>query len=544
MIPFGNLAAESLKLLKESQEKLRTEFFELRNEETDNVFQFLEKYRFRGLEELSLANPEFRLLDTQSFNMKAAQTELFFRSRPYDINSWATSLISLLKGGIDRPIDFILGSLHFLSHYYLILSFVMVLCVCLHLFFWRHSILQSLQRPLALKSEVSLQLSFIITLLIPFFFGLASLSIIISCFLLLCFSRQRRTPLFLNLAVIALMTFNTITQDFQTALTTEKLRESLVKGRTELSVSAESLSELNAWEQALWVFYNGDRLKAIQINLNHDNSKPALIVDANLHAQPGLVDQSILTYQKLQSRFPEDPLITFNLSQLYTRKQDLVSAEEMRRKLTDQDYDSLLRLIDRESQSLAMPQPQPSALRAFIKSIQHVGNEPGAHLKNIILVGLSLLSLILGLVIRKKANGICDITGLPTESSSYPYSKVAQAILQKSEKLEPHLRQRYHRLQRAHENERTSLIKFSSFFIPGSFFIIKHQFASGLVLSAFVYLLFWVSLPYSFQFMSLQLVDESSSVRFFNPSFAPSFFILFVITYIVSVAFQFRKANQ
>jgi len=383
-----------------------------------------------------------------------------FRSKPWSIFSLIQKKMHLLKTVIDRPflslsilLPSILNLLSPLLIAYLILIFF-------YLWEWAHVI--SKDFPSLFKKKSIFRAFMLLSLLLSLYLKeLLFFSLVFSSFAWL-YSRRPLLPAIFLLSLSSLWILSPFHQILiKTAEETSAL-EALHEGRTRLEWSPDALKALSPAEAAIWSELNGDRSSARAWLSRAENGREKSLLEALFNTLDGGALKGLKDFEILQAQFPNDPVLLYNLTQLYTRTQNLVAADQSRAKLGDAD----LRILG--TSDLAFPLGR-SALTAFMTHFQkNLRDYWNAYLKTKAALSYWLLHFILPLLLiywavknRPRVSGLCQYTGETTPQIFSHESQLYQTMKVKSSN-----RQEVERSVRVYQRHRHQMAQFWTWLIP------------------------------------------------------------------------------
>lgn len=493
------------------EEKLRDEFQQSYSDEA-KYEDFLKRYSIASLAETYWIN-KYKTQDLAPHPPQESQAVLsdlrdFFAFKPYDLPRLYSGLTNYLSLSTERPIEFI-ASLKSVAEAFLpplFLSFILFLLV--YLTKWLPALKRDLLNFLGTDQRFFPLMIFILVLGLSLWTQQWGLLLIILLGAAYLYSRIKTlfvTALLLSCLSLSLMPlWSSLYQNAEKNLAVEALRE----GRNKLAYTPEALNNLNAWQRSAWSLANNDTTEARFWSAGAEPSLESKMIEINLDFRPSKVEESLKAYEKLNDSYPNNQLVQFNLIQLYTRVQDLVSADEFREKIGKNQYDQLLELKERGESSLLLPRPTNTLKGYLLQSLSDFTSkwkyDSWQKLFFYLNHLLPWLIFCFCFILRKRVSGLCSETGVATKNYQESYSHLALQILQKQENLDPSLRQRYSKLKRHYLQERIKMIQVLSWLFPASRDVWNWRPLPAVLKTFFVYSLVWLALPSSVRSSSLQ----------------------------------------
>jgi len=132
------------------------------------------------------------------------------------------------------------------------------------------------------------------------------------------------------------------------------------------------------------------------------------------------------------------------------------------------------------------------------------------------------------LILRKRSSGLCMETGFPTPSQEDTRSQLALQVIQKSESLDPSLRQKFIKFRHAYELKKASLVKSWTWFCPGAYDIQQSHLGLAITKTFGLGILSFLSL-------SIALQDKIIYFAGFDSDISPSSNTNFVALQVLAV---------
>ncbi|MDB5037817.1 MAG: hypothetical protein JWQ35_1345, partial [Bacteriovoracaceae bacterium] len=370
----------------------------------------------------------------------------------------------------------------------------------------------------------------------------------ITSFLVLClsiiYSQRRLLPLIGAILFALYFTLKPFVAAIASTMVIFSAQEAIDLGRTRIEYPPAALDNLTSTEKSIWSDYNGD-LRAANYWLEQaESSKEKAILSVNLSANYSTPADLLLSYENLQKTYGDDPTILFNLSQLYIRTQQLIQADQVRAKINGDFYNeasSKAALINR----LLIPPPTRSRLSpmtdSISKSFQNILASSGLLPFSPFKGGLSLLVwflpwllILLALLRRSKAAGVCIQTGEPTPSPDESLSALYQSVIMKKDATNHTIRQQLDILVRRFSQIQIAQIKTWMWVFCGSSSLVLDQSIGLAYVKTAVPLLFlWNAFSVSFRAHLLHFFHSSPENYFSSSNFSLGFLILFLASYLL-----------
>lgn len=514
------------------QTKLNSDLREVLNRK-DSLQDFKKKRWISSVDELFWAQTQ----QETSTNQKPAKIASCFQNfrevlslSPYNLVKVAGQITDCFQLSSRRPAEAILYFFQLIKSLSPIFVFSFLSILLLHLALWRPAIQQDLINRFQSRSFVS----FVSVLVLCFSFILIFKLWIEGCLLLsgLCilYSRQKKKMIWLTALFSFLISFSAFFNAVEYRLEQASVEEGLAVGRNSVAYSKERLSDLEAWQKSLWSHYNQDQIQEKKWLNRTNTSFEKDVLEINFKFSPASPEKSLLSYQQLETRYPNTPIILFNLSQLLTQTQDLISADEYRSRLSEEAFNSLLLLKESSGEQLLYPLPKSYIEKAFQNAFKDFASlfisDSGFQFRFLILFFLPWLIFFFFYALRNKSSGLCSMTHLATSSSNERFSQLASTATQRSEAVEPTVRQRYTRAQRRKDLRASTLYRLFSFFVVRADRVIEGRLAQSLFLTFIVYSIIWFSLSFFIRAQISYLMGHSAELQMKGLGFSISLFIL------------------
>lgn len=449
----------------------------------------------------------------------------------------------------DRPIETCLALFSIFRFFLFVLMLTALSLSLFHLHHWIPAIKQDLTNRFGIRSRRSIIAIGVFSLIL----ALISHQILLLSFLVslvgLAYSYRKKFFQFFSVAFAFSLIFGSFFNILQDQMNSHLASESLNEGRNQLSFSETQLSGLSDWEKSVWAQLNqSDALRLIWL----DRAQPSLekqILQLNLKSNPVDPSSSIQAYEKLHKEYPQNETISYNLYQLYTQEQDLISAEDVRNKISVER----LKDLSEKSSRLRIKLLPPERENLFLEALLHSGlsylksfkseNMKNWNLRKILYDLFIIILLILSFSFQKRVSGICRMTGEATSSCETPYSRLAELFLAKSNELDASMRRRFQRAQKRAAQFSSDRIKLWALVLPTSYEASEQKTALAFFVCFVIYLLIfsgikteWLNIIYSqlgFQ-TQLSLAVWSSS---------PLIFALGLAAYLVKAWHSRKRAT-
>jgi hypothetical protein len=433
---------------------------------------------------------------------------------PWKVQDWGGSFLIALRTGFDRPIEFLLALIHHGAQFQLPLFLSLSLLLLLHLLKWLPAIQRDVERYLRAKSH----LIFPMVILFLIFWGIAFKSWAYTLFILLLFASiyTRRRSLFIGFAFLfcASLSFSSIFQNFYYSLEDASVVEALQKGRNKLEYPQMSLKHLPLDQQALWAFKNYDFVATRQLLESSPQSLLKKILEINLDYLPTEREKSITAYIQLESIYPNEPIVQFNLAQLYGGIQDLALADRHRSKVNPLIYSELIDLAQRTGRPLLYPAPDSKVtylLDRFVRSTRESYlPSAGASVDWRAILRMIFPWLLFGFCLwfRNRASGVCQMTGESTSSVFTDLSPLAEKMAFKADDITAGQRQVYLQKRRTYDQMNFNRTTASSWIFAPSYPLFEGQYVRAFFLSFVILSLFTLSLPFHWRSQILEMTGS------------------------------------
>lgn len=490
------------KLREDFQEALvRPEFFP----------EFKARYGLDGVSELIWIRPEGELSNEKiSGSIQALLSHLRyeFTRGPYRLFRFVEILKEIFQESFTRPLDALANWSQSLSSLYFPFFFSLLFLCSFHLGGWSNAIRRDFYRLFGARFTLLPAFAFTTFLFFTFYFRAFGVGLFILVFLCSLYARRNRAFFILGLVLSLTLVLKIFASSFFFHLQEEVSREALRKGRNRIEYSPDSLQSLKPVEQATWAFWNQDYYSARRILEKADDSTESRLLDIALELNPRTQADSIKSLEDLLQKGNEDPVLIFNLAQLYMLSQDLVRAEELRSKLKESDLEFLFHRASTTKRSILPIQAQTDwqhfAERIFNTSFKafKLENETGwlsliKQIARILLYLSPLIFILLVPVFRKHISGLCQSTGEATSSVFIPLSKLASQVQTRSTDIDHQARQKYLSYQRYYEQHQTGRLRRWSWIFPECYFLQEESVLKAFILSLSTFSILWIGLPLS-----------------------------------------------
>lgn len=514
------------------QTKLNSDLREVLNRK-DSLQDFKKKRWISNIDELFWSQAQQKT----SVDQKPAKITSCFQNfravlslSPYNLVKVTGQLTDCLQLSIKRPAESALYFFRLIKSLSPIFIFSFLSLFLLHLALWRPAIQQDLINRLQSRSFIS----FVSVLVLCFSFILIFKLWMESCLLLsgLCilYSREKKKMIWLAALFSFLISFTAFFNATEYRLEQASVEEGLAVGRNSVAFSKERLSTLEPWQKSLWSHYNQDQIQEKKWLDRTNASFEKDILEANLNFSPASPERSLSSYQQLETRHPNTPIVLFNLSQLLTQTQDLISADEYRSRMSEDVFNKLLLLKESSGEQLVYPLPKSYIAKAFQNAFKDFSSlflsDSGFQLRFLILFILPWLVFFFFYVLRNKSSGLCSMTHLATASSNERLSQLALAATQRSEAVEPNIRQRYTRAQRRKDLRASHLYRLFSLFVVRADRLLEGKLAQSFFLTFAVYSILWFSLSFFLRAQISYFMGHYPELQMKGLGFSISLFIL------------------
>lgn len=492
------------------QNRLRTEFheslvkgeiesFQRRHEFSD----IAERYwieRFQNGETL----PEFPNEISSGLQHWRAQIS----NEPWNVVAWGESLLRSFALGADRPIELVLALLHHGAQFLLPLLLCLSLLLILHLLKWAPSLRRDLDRSFRSKGELVIPILFALLILWGVMFKSWALIVLIGLLVASVYSRRRSLFLSLSFFFCFGISFGPALRAVYYSLEDAQVIEVMHEGRNRLEYSKKAIGHLPLDHQALWAYWNGDFVTTRELLKEAPASALSASLQINLDHSPMKRRESADLYLRALEQYPNEPIISFNLAQLFGGMQDLASSDRYRSKVPSQEYSGYLDELQRNGRTLLTPAPK-SSLRHFWDRLRASLSETYSFEEGFPYLSCLLLLypwLLFGLFfwLRHRASGLCRVTGEATSSVYIDLTPLAERMTFKSDDVTSVQRQTYLQKRRAYEQLKYNRILVSSWFFAPSYDLFEGKYVRAFVIAFVIFSLFTLSLPFDWRAQVLQ----------------------------------------
>lgn len=495
------LASEpSAPYLEQSQSKLVSEYLESRTQPERLKF-FKDTHWLSEISETYwLARIEGQPPPKVSQNTRALMSELrrVIAQTPHRIDQIILISIDLVQTSWRHPIASLSAWGETLLPLAIPMMWSLLLLALLQIYFWHPAIRRDLELRLRTTKVIPLWISLGISAFLAVHYGLLTVwafTVSLGGYL---YSQPKRPWLILTVLFALWISFlplkSAILESADDLIPAEALRS----GRTSLAYSPSATQWLKPEEKALWAYWNGDdSLSRYWLQQSPQNWFKN-IFEINLGYNPAMAPRARDQYQKLVSASPQDSLLIYNLMQIETQLQNLVAADELRARIPIDDlqyFSTEAPKVDR----LVMPYPRDLFVRFLDRLVFHLKDAETPRWQLAIQYAWPWALLFIAFLISISASGLCIYTGMATPSQSESLSHLALLYQEKSDSLEPAARQKYNQEVRQFDRWKRSGIKWSSWVLPGSYWLGENRPLLAYLLSLPAHIALWLCLPASLQ---------------------------------------------
>ncbi|MGA0162661.1 MAG: hypothetical protein ACO3LE_00225 [Bdellovibrionota bacterium] len=410
------------------------------------------------------------------------------------------SFQSLIRELIHRPIDALRTCMEILYRLLPILL-ISVLTLCLfQLFIWRASIMNDLNRLL----KISTHFGGLFLLTGALILGIMTKQFLFAC-LLFCltamlYSRNRRFYRRLSLILLGFILTASFWGSLYENLSFVSLKEAMNSGKNRLEYPQHLLLKLKPEEQAQWSFWNHQYLLASRLNQSAPDSLNSslmkFVIDAQYQPARLLVDQ----LHQIEAQYGKNEIISFNLSQLYLKSQNLDLFDKMKNELGHETYSKLYDRSLATSAGILPPKTDIEwgdaflqAAKDFLQGFSQLWRSASisSFLIQMILFFLPLVIFLIFLFLSQKTSGLCQETGRATNTHDEFLSTTSIHVLEKRDQLHLAERKQWKNQQLFYKEQLKRLIQFWIWIVPGAYQLEKGSYGRALALNLLVYLTLW-----------------------------------------------------
>jgi hypothetical protein len=540
------------------QNLIRTHWHEL--QKSDQTANFRQLHQMTDIAEdawfqVLQQKKDFLNQPSQDVFVAHYQAQALLRSRPLDFTQWIQAYVHLGQLMMKRPWDGLLIVKNFLEQWSVPLGIALFWVLLFHLWLWSRVLIADAPRWTRLKSKLTI----FVALLALFISNWISGSVFWGLHLLLClsipYSRRPHLPAIGAVITAIFLSFTPFTDVFVETQQVGALNEALNIGRTRIEYSPTALQDLTPIQRAIWSSRNLDILAARHWLEKSPQGLERSALELEIRANDMSVSELTKAFEALSEKYPHQPMIQFNLVQLYTRGQELVKADQTRNQIEPTIFQLLSEWSSRTGRILVGPQNDPlkSPLfdffqKKFRSKAAELGVFPFHWPKGCFYLMGFLLPWFLffaGILHRRRASGLCAFTGDTSPSPMHEVSALYQSALQRKEPTAQAFRAQIEQSARAHLQLKTKQSKLWSFVMGGAYELVyEGALISPFIKSAILYSLIWFSLPLSTRYAIVEWMRVS-----LTPGFGPQG--VFVPLAFISILFwvglqidRYRKAHR
>lgn len=537
------------------QDSLRNQWHETRG--TAGYEKFKNESFFIGIAEddlIDLQQLQKRDQLSKDLFVVSDQVRVAISETPFKPELYLKYAAQLFLEVFKRPSDGVQVISHFFTGFKLPFLLSLILVLLLHLWAWAPAIASSTPQWICLRSTVALRVSLLFSVVWAAVTGQWVLLSIGMLFLSVTYSHKSKWPLTFFIFFATYLSLAPWISLATQSLTQLSAYESLQKGRTRLEYSSQALDALEPLEKSLWSFFNRDlataRYWVNQGNPGYERSVTELYIEAPQKSTSELT----LAFEKLDQSFANQPLIQFNLAQLYTRGQNLVRADQFRAKLQPQILQDFSDLSLRSGQEILWPAFDQVSERwwtVFSRSLSPALSKMGLlpfDFKNGVLHLIQMFGawilLIFAISRRRRAVGICIHTGDITPTPGMEFSALYQSTHRKSDAGSTIYRPQVDQMIRAFASKQKRRAFVWNLFAPGAFHLLQDERFDLAFLRIFLFLILCAEGLSRATLASLETnLSMPPSVFWTMSGPAPVFFIFALALWILSVIEVRRRAN-
>jgi|GEM_PF-4839634 len=542
---WGQTATKQLNL---GQDKLRSEFQELANQNKD-IEAFKERHWMKDIAEhywIQNFHGQNQTSSPQDFSAAVFELRHLLSSQVYRVGAIFHSIGNLFHLVFSRPIESLSNFFYLKEDILFPIGMSLFFLLLIHLWQWSPALRRDLRNRFGSASSGLLLLLLVFALLFSFLTKNFAFLLLLMSLLCMIYSRRNKA-VFIGLA--AALCFYISMAPYFTELQISVNRWTSVEAfhtkRNRLNYSPESLASLKAWQKSVWASWNGDSAAAEDWIKQATPSPEKGIVEANLAFNIANVKETIQRYLDLQKKYGNHQTILFNLSQLYTLDQDLVSADDVQAKIPKENYQNLVKQLGKSTFKLLQPIPhstfEPMVLESFRNWIRIFSQKNKNRFRALIGFFLPWLLFLLFFLRRKIGSGLCEETGLPTNSILEPYCHMAQQIHQRSRSLDPNVRLKFSKLQRHFEQTKNKQILSWVWIFPASYEVINKRPLLALVMSTLLCILLWLGLSVYYRNLILSIFSRRVSAQILPSSLC---WPLLIIGFVIYAFFVWRTRKK
>ncbi len=553
----GNSESDELSI---SPDKIRAEYHESSGDEA-KITEFKKKYFLVDIAEehwskIWTDEPPSKsfFTSTQDVPLSSYQTSLAFALYPLNFRLWTELFSDYVKNCFNHPYDALhefIKSLPFVL-FPLLASFFLTLFI--YFIVWAVPVARDIPKWIGSNSRFVSLSSLLVLTMLTIYSRQWNVTCFIFSLLLIPYSREKSDGIFFSMIFGAILSLNPISTAIENSLSGLSAIEAMEKGRTRLEYSIEDFQSMGLLDQALWEDLNLETTSARTLSAKLPPSVEKEIITINFDEESSTTQNLIERYESLRERIGDEPRVLFNLSQLLTKSQQLVSADKLREKIPAETLRAMTRQSSKLNRLLLPPSPSsPSELartkgRSMLKKIfETYGIYPlkfEVFYKYIFQFLIPWLLILFALFWRKRASGLCIHTGEATLASDIDSSSLYQAASQKDETTNHALRVQVENLVRKHQHQQKKLIQRLCWLHPGVSSLYSN---SSIVLpwlkALLVYGLLWNAISPLWRIRILEFCGFSPESTWAHSHFSLGFGVVFFLCYGLFVIRETRRAS-
>lgn len=304
-----------------------------------------------------------------------------------------------------------------------------------------------------------------------FFHGWHLLAIFLAPFVLQ-YSRKQTIPLACGFVLAALWGLRILQPSLESAADQASAIEALSNGRTRIEYSPVSLARLNSLQSAIWSNFNGDRSASRSwIQKTDDGYAKDLFLAVATAKDSGAI-RGQQEFEALIQKYGSLPKSNFNISKVYILTQNLLAADRAKEKIDAAEYAQLSEISRRTNSDFVLEIPENAFeifWAAWKEQIQKLRYPLGAFLL------LPWILLLVGMILRNRASGLCDFTGESTSRVELSESPGYQSTKTRVTKQTQPQRQEVELAMRGYQRALYRRIQHWNWLIPFFRNIVLHQ---------------------------------------------------------------------
>lgn len=471
----------------------------------------------------------------------------------FDWRSLSNSLYSLIQELIRRPIDAMRALVEILYRVFPILLAAILMSCLFQLFVWRNAVMNDLHRLLKISTRFG-GLFLIIGALI---LGVMTKQFLFVCFLFcltaMLYSRNRIFYRRLSLILLGFILTTGFWSSLYENLSFVGLKEAMNSGKNRLEYPQHLLMKLKPEDQAQWSFWNHQYLLATRLNQSAPDSLNSslmnFVIDAQYQPPRLLVDQ----LHQIESQYGKNEIISFNLSQLYLKSQNLDLFDKIKTELGPKTYSKLYNRSLATSAGILPPKSNLELKASFLQAAKDYllgfsqlweSASIGSFLIQMILFSLPLVIFLIFLFLSQKTSGLCQETGRATNTHEEFLSVTSINALEKRDQLSLAERKQWKNQQLFYKEQQKTMIQFWIWIIPGIYQLEKGSYGKALALNFLIYFILWCGLSSLWRSEILFFFGFQKFPQFVDYGTSPSFVIFGMLLLAFNALWGVKKASS